>query len=54
MNNNTFASLFSGFGLADIGALQAGCELAWGVELDPQVAEVSRQLGHTIYNTTLS
>lgn len=49
-----FASLFSGFGLADIGAMQAGIELAWGIELDPQIADVSRQLGHTIYNESVT
>ena len=43
-----FASLFSGFGLADIGAMQAGCDLLWGVELDPQIAEISKQLNHKV------
>lgn len=43
-----FASLFSGFGLADIGAKMAGCKLAWGIEIDPAIAEVSRQLGHQV------
>jgi DNA-cytosine methyltransferase len=43
-----FASLFSGFGLADIGAKLAGCELAWGIELDEAIAEISRQLGHRV------
>ncbi len=37
----TFASLFSGFGGADIGAKSAGLELAWGVELLPEIAEVA-------------
>lgn len=36
----TFASLFSGFGGADIGAQAAGLELAWGIELLPEIAEV--------------
>lgn len=44
-----FASLFSGFGLADIGAQLAGCELAWGVEIDGAIAEISRQLGHQVF-----
>lgn len=44
-----FASLFSGFGLADIGAKQAGCDLSWAIEIDPQIAEVSRQLNHTVH-----
>lgn len=44
-----FASLFSGGGLADIGAIQAGCELAWGVELDERIAEVGRSnLRHNV------
>ena len=37
----TFGSLFSGFGGADIGAKNAGLELAWGVELEPAIAEVA-------------
>jgi len=36
----TFASLFTGFGLADIGAMMAGCKLLWGVELDSAIARV--------------
>jgi len=36
----TFASLFTGGGGADIGARAAGLELAWGVELMPEIAEV--------------
>ena len=39
----TFASLFTGGGLADIGALDAGYELLWGVELDADIAEVANQ-----------
>lgn len=38
---NTFASLFTGGGLADIGAMQAGYELLWGVEYDPAIAAVA-------------
>lgn len=37
----TFASLFTGGGLADIGAVMAGYELLWGVELDPAIAAVA-------------
>jgi site-specific DNA-cytosine methylase len=37
----TFASLFTGGGLADIGALQAGYELLWGVERDADIAAVA-------------
>lgn len=40
----TFASLFGGGRLADIGALQAGCELIWDVELESAIAEVGSQL----------
>lgn len=36
----TFASLFSGGGGADWGAKQAGFEPAWGIEIDPQIAEI--------------
>lgn len=47
---NTFASLFGGFGGADIGARQAGLELAWSLELDPAIADVARaNLGHAIH-----
>lgn len=43
----TFASLFTGFGLADVGAGMAGCELAWGVEIDPLIGAVTEaNLGH--------
>jgi DNA (cytosine-5)-methyltransferase 1 len=46
----TFASLFTGGGLADIGAKQAGYSLLWGVELDPTIAAVAQQnLGHPVY-----
>lgn len=36
----TFASLFSGGGGADIGAILAGLKSIWAVELDPQIAEI--------------
>jgi len=49
-----FASLFTGFGLADIGAKLAGCELAWGIEIDEAIAEVSRQLGHKVLCQSVS
>jgi DNA (cytosine-5)-methyltransferase 1 len=46
----TIATLFSGFGGADAGARAAGLELAWGLELDPAIAEVARaNLGHAIH-----
>ena len=37
----TFASLFTGGGLADIGAMQAGYTLLWGVEWDADIAAVA-------------
>lgn len=36
-----FGSLFSGFGGADIGVRAAGLDLAWGLELDPDIAAVA-------------
>jgi len=42
----TFASLFTGFGLADIGAMQADLEPIWGVEIDPAIAEVAQSNLH--------
>lgn len=45
----TFASLCGGFRLADVGAMQAGYEPIWDVELDPKIAEIGSQLpGKTI------
>jgi DNA (cytosine-5)-methyltransferase 1 len=50
----TFASLFTGGGLADIGAKQAGYSLLWGVELDPAIAAVAQQnLGHPVYQASV-
>jgi DNA-cytosine methyltransferase len=37
----TFASICTGGGGADWGARAAGRELAWGIELDPRIAEVA-------------
>lgn len=46
----TFASLFTGGGLADIGAKLAGYELAWGIELEPAIAEVAQyNLKHRVH-----
>lgn len=48
--SKTFASLFTGGGLADIGAMQAGYELAWGIELEPAIAEVAEHnLKHRVF-----
>lgn len=45
----TFASLFSGFGGADIGAMQAGLTPLWGVEYIPEIAAVANaNLGNHI------
>jgi len=46
MKNKTFASLFTGGGIADIGALNAGFDLLWGIEYDYEIAKVGRQLPH--------
>jgi DNA (cytosine-5)-methyltransferase 1 len=44
------ATLYSGFGGVEEGARQAGLELAWGIELDAQIAEVaSANLGHRVH-----
>jgi DNA (cytosine-5)-methyltransferase 1 len=37
----TFASLFSGFGGVDLGAMAAGLQPLWGVEYDAKIAEVA-------------
>jgi len=42
---NTFASLFTGFGGADLGATAAGFAPLWGVEFDPAIAAVAAQNG---------
>lgn len=45
----TFASLFTGFGGADVGALQAGLTPVWGIEFDQDIAAVaSKNLEHPI------
>jgi DNA (cytosine-5)-methyltransferase 1 len=41
MTNKTFASLFTGGGLADIGAQAAEFTSAWGIEIDPRIAAVA-------------
>lgn len=41
----TFASLFTGFGLVDVGARLAGYTSIWGNEIDPKIAEVATQNG---------
>ena len=38
----TFASLFTGGGGSDLGAVGAGLTPIWGIELDPRIAEVAR------------
>lgn len=45
----TFASLFTGGGLADCGAIAAGCEPIWGIEYIPQIAEMAESnLNHKV------
>ena len=45
----TFASMFTGGGLADIGAIAAGYKPIWGIEIDPAIAEIaSLNLGHQV------
>jgi DNA (cytosine-5)-methyltransferase 1 len=45
----TFASMFSGFGGTDIGAMAAGLQPAWGIEYDAAIAEVGNaNLGNHI------
>jgi len=49
-NGKTFASLFTGAGLADVGAMLAGYRLIWGVELNPATAAVAAyNLGHPVH-----
>lgn len=38
----TFASLFTGMGGADIGAMQAGLKPIWGIELNPAIADLAQ------------
>lgn len=46
----TLATLFSGFGGVEVGALSAGLEPIWGVEIDPAIVEVVRaNLDHDIH-----
>ena len=48
--NKTFASLFTGAGLADVSAKLAGYRLLWGVELNPATAAVAEyNLGHPVH-----
>lgn len=49
MSRPTFASLFGGGRLADIGAMQAGCDLLWDVEINPELAEAGQQLPGKTY-----
>lgn len=46
MTGHTFASTFSGFGGADLGAVAAGLRPVWGVEYDDRIAVVGRANGH--------
>ncbi len=42
MNNSTFASLFTGFGGADLGAIDAGLVPIWGIEKDRDIGIVGQ------------
>jgi DNA (cytosine-5)-methyltransferase 1 len=46
----TFASICTGGGGTDLGALAAGLELAWGLELEPRITEVANHNlgGHVV------
>lgn len=44
----TGATLFSGFGGADLGMQAAGVEVLWGIELEDDIASVARQNGLNI------
>lgn len=45
-----FASLFTGFGGADIGAIAAGLTPVWGIEFDPKIAAVANHnLGDHVF-----
>lgn len=45
----TIATLFSGGELVGVGARQAGIDHLWGIEIDPDIAQVARDNGfHTI------
>lgn len=49
MTLKTFASLFTGGGGCDIGAMQAGLTPIWGIEYDPDIAAVAASnLNHRI------
>lgn len=54
MNKPTFASLFGGGRLADIGAMQAGCHLIWDVEVNLAIAEVGAQLPGKVYTRSVT
>lgn len=43
-----FASLFTGFGGAELGAKLAGLSCIWGIENDPAIADVAQQNGLTV------
>lgn len=49
----TFASLFSGGCLADVGAMQAGLVPLWGIEAVDEIAAVARQNGFADVQTAL-
>src|SRR3972149_297635 len=42
LNDKTLASMFTGGGLFDIGAIAAGYTSIWGIEMDDKIAAVAR------------
>ncbi len=47
----TFASIFTGGGLADIGASIAGCDVLWGIELDSEIHSIAKNnFSHDLHN----
>jgi len=50
----TGASIFSGFGAADLGMSAAGIEMLWGIELEDDIAEVARMNGLPIHTADVT
>jgi DNA (cytosine-5)-methyltransferase 1 len=45
----TYASIFTGAALADLGAIAAGFTPIWGIERDPEIGAVASQINHSPY-----
>lgn len=49
MNAKTIATLFTGFGGVEVGAIQAGLRPIWGIEYNPKIAAVAnKNLGNHV------